>query len=70
MKFLHFLNIIFAELPGGKSDGPGESIFFIFPTGIVQFNFNPRCKTGCSPEHKDRVCNPLHPSEAATGGVL
>ena len=28
IKSLHFLNLIFAEVPGGESTGPGEFNFF------------------------------------------
>ena len=56
MKFLHVLNIIFTELPGGKSTGPGEFNFFLhFSAEIFGFSFNLRCRTGWLLGHLDRV---------------
>ena len=45
MESLHFLNIIFVQLPGGKSSDPNEFIFFSdFPAEIFEFSF----VTGCN----------------------
>ena len=47
MESLDFLSIIFAQLPGGKSTGPGEFNFLkYFPAEIFEFGLNPRCKIG------------------------
>ena len=56
MKPLRFLNIIFANLPGGKSTGPGEFNFFIyFAAEIFEFSFRRRYKIGWPPGHLGRV---------------
>ena len=51
-----FLNITFAQLPGGKLTYPSEFNFFLyFPAEIFQFNFNPRCRFGWLPGYLDKV---------------
>ena len=52
--FFHFLNIILAQPPGGKSTDHSE-FFLCFPTEIFEFSFDPWCKIGWSPGHLDRV---------------
>ena len=42
MESMHFLNIIFAYLPGGKLSGPGKSHFLCFPAEIFELSFNPQ----------------------------
>ena len=45
IKFLHFLNITFAKLPGGKSTGHGEfNIFYISPLKSLNLALVPGAK--------------------------
>ena len=52
MESLHFINIIFAELPDEQSIGPGEfNFFYISPLKSLNLGIIPRCKIRWPPGH-------------------
>ena len=69
MESLHFINIIFAELPDEQSIGPGEfNFFYISPLKSLNLGIIPGCKIRWPPGHLG--CNLFAKFQRTRGWLL